>query len=160
MANSGYNTDLRVQGSNPQLKQLDKLEEDLLRKLKHRQEHLNKTGLVTELDLAKDSHIQTINSAIGKVQKAREDVLGQQVTNYLVGTGHIPQSKPDSVPTQVDAVSDHEAVQLSRIRSVPRLDLVRGQQFASLSGKEPSYNHYMKTNIQGLFSLLDSKSVA
>ena len=144
--------------SNLQVSQLEKLEKDLHGKLQQRKQSLSQTGIVNDIQLAEDVQVQTIQKALTQVREARAQV-DPRVTDYLARAGQFgaTQAKPHD-ELSVDSVNAKEVAQVKAIRSVSGMVLARGQQFASLNGKEPSYNHYMKENIQGLFALTALKA--
>ncbi len=139
--------------SNLQISQLEVLEGSLHGKLQQRKQSLAKTGIVSDIQLAADSEVQTIQQALTKVREARAQV-DPRVTNHLARAGQLSNPvKKDDVEVNVDSVNQLEAAAIKAIKSVAGAKLAKGEQFASLSGRKPSYNDYMKQNIQGLFEL-------
>ena len=148
--NSSINT---APVSSLQVSQLESLETELNGKLEQRRKTLSKTGIVADIHIADDTQVQTIQKALTKVREARSQV-DPRVTNYLAGVGQFGavQAKPHD-ELSIDSVNAKEVAQVKAIRSISGMTLARGQQFASLNGKEPSYNHYMEKNIRDLFAL-------
>tara|TARA_B100001989_G_C24372967_1_gene380345 strand:+ start:168 stop:626 length:459 start_codon:yes stop_codon:yes gene_type:complete len=142
------NHDQGINPSNPKLDQLDKLAHDLQ---------------VKKANTTEVGQIQMIDAALEKVNQAREEAtVSQKITNNQARLGQYNQVKPaiqtqSSEPSQA-VITDHEAQQIIKIKSVPSAVIQHGQKFASMSGKEPSNISYMKTNIQGLFDLVDLKN--
>ncbi len=137
--------------SNLQISQLEKLERDLHGKLQERRQSLSQTGTVT--DISEDTQVQTIQQALSQVQQARAQV-DPRVTNHLARAGQFGSvEQPTTQEVSGESVNAREAAQIKAIRAVSGMALSPGQQFASLSGREPSYNSYMRDNIQGLFAL-------
>lgn len=139
--------DQNVNPSNPKLDQLDKLAHDLQQK----------KSSTTEV-----GQIQMIDAALEKVNVARQEAeIGQKITNNQARLGQYNQVKPaiqtEETKQVQGVISDKEAEQIIKIKSVPSAVIKQGQKFASMSGKEPSNISYMKTNIQGLFDLIELK---
>lgn len=137
--------DQNVNPSSPKLDQLDKLAKSLQ----------DKRESTTET-----SQIQMIDAALEKVSVARQEAdVGQKIANNQARLGQYNQVKPaihTETTKQVQGViSDKEAQQIIKIKSIPSEVLQPGQKFASMSGKEPSNISYMKTNIAGLFELTE-----
>jgi hypothetical protein len=137
-----------IKSGNPKLDQLDKLAHDLQQK---------------KSSITEQGQIKMIDAALEKVNIARQEAeVGQKIINNQARLGQYNQVKP-AVEAQVvkqvsGVISDKEADQIIKIKSVPSAVIQPGQKFASMSGKEPSNISYMKTNIQGLFDLVELKS--
>ncbi len=137
--------------SNLQISQLEKLERDLHGKLEERKQSLSQTGTVS--DISEDTQVQTIQKALTQVLQARA-AIDPRVTNHLARAGQFGNvEQEETQQVSGDSVNAREAAQIKAIRAVSGMELSPGQQFASLNGKEPSYNSYMRENIQGLFAL-------
>ena len=144
------NSDSNVNPSNPKLDQLDKLRHDLEQK----------RSATTEV-----GQIQMIDAALDKVNQARKEAeVGQKITNNQARLGQYsnvePAQQAQAIKQVSGVISEKEAEQITKIKAIPSQTLQPGQKFASISGKEPSNVSYMKTNIAGLFDLIDSKEVA
>jgi hypothetical protein len=138
--------------SNLQIKQLEELEKGLQGKLKQRKDSLSQTGIVNDIEIAKDTQVQTINEALSRIKEAR--AADPRITNHLARAGQFGNVEHKAIKeVSVDSINAEEATQIKAFRSVPGMPLNPGQQFASLNGKEPSYNSYMRDNIEGLFAL-------
>jgi hypothetical protein len=140
--------DQNVNPSNPKIDQLDKLARDLQKK----------KSSITEV-----GQIQMIDAALEKVNIARQEAqIGQKITNNQAGLGRYntvnPAIQTETAKQVQGVISDKEAEQIFKIKSIPTAVIKQGQQFASMSGKEPSVNSHMKTNIAGLFQLVDDKN--
>ena len=139
--------------SNLQISQLEKLEKDLHGKLQKRKQSLSETGIINDIQLAEDTQVQTIEKALTQVREARAQV-DPRVTDYLARAGQFASVDQEEIQeVSVDSINAKEASQIKAFRSVCGMTLAPGQQFASLNGKEPSYNSYMRDNIEGLFAL-------
>jgi hypothetical protein len=129
---------------------LDKLEEGLSKKL----EQATAEGHVGD--------IQVIKKALGQVEAAKKDlVLSQKITNSQARLGQIRTAQSPSIETQSKPVSNQtlgekEATMIQAIRSVPNATIGQGQRFNRMYGPN-SNTEYMKTNINGLFALMDLK---
>ncbi len=151
MSEVDNNLKINTSASNLQISQLEKLEQDLHGKLQERKQSLSQTGIVA--DIAEDTQVQTIQKALSQVQEARAQI-DPRVTNHLARAGQFGNvEQPEAQEVTGESVNAREAAQIKAIRSVSGMELSPGQQFASLSGREPSYNSYMRDNIQGLFAL-------
>ena len=138
--------------SNLQISQLERLERDLHGKLQERRQSLSQTGLVN--DISEDTQVQTIQKALTQVQEARAQV-DPRVTNHLARAGQFGNvAQPETHEVSSDSINAREAAQIKAIRSVSGMELSPGQQFASLSGREPSLNEYTSKNKKGLFELI------
>ncbi len=153
MSQVDNNSNVKPSVSNLQISQLEKLEQDLHGKLQERKQSLSQTGIVNDIQLAEDTQVQTIKKALSQIQEARAQV-DPRVTNHLARAGQLGQVEPQAIKeVSTDSINAREAAQIKAIRAVSGMELSPGQQFASLAGREPSYNSYMKANIQGLFAL-------
>lgn len=132
--------------------QLEKLRTDLLQKRQNS----------VEQGLVEDIHV--IDQALGQVENAlRESSLDQRITNSQARLGQIrtavnPVTESDSAQEQNTVISQTEADQIRAIRGIRGVELQSGEVFASMYGREPSNLSYMRTNIQGLFDLVNLKA--
>lgn len=143
-----YDTNTSAVAS-PQVKQLQQLENNLTAKLADRQAAL--TGVIDDIKIDNDPEILTINQALDKVREARAQID----PNYGIDNSDEISSE---TPINVDNINAKEAAQIMAIRSVSGQALSYGQKFASLDGRQPSYNSYMQDNINGLFALTALKN--
>jgi hypothetical protein len=133
-----------IKSGNPKLDQLDKLAHDLQQK---------------KSSITEQGQIKMIDAALEKVNIARQEAeVGQKIINNQARLGQYNQVKPAVEAQVVKQVSGVISDQIIKIKSVPSAVIQPGQKFASMSGKEPSNISYMKTNIQGLFDLVELKS--
>lgn len=140
--------------SSPQIKQLEQLENDLSVKLADRQAVLTQTGLINDIKIDNDPEVKTINQALGKVREARAQID----PNYGIDSNSKSEEISQQANINVDNINAREAAQIKAIRSVAGQALNYGQKFASLDGRQPSYNSYMQDNINGLFALTALKA--
>ncbi len=128
--------------------QLEKLHEDLQAKYAS---SVNQ-GLVDDLP--------PIQEAIIQVQSALDEVrLKQKITNSQAKIGNYRGVEATDEAEASDdnlTISSAEAQQIQHFNSVASIALRPGERFTSVD----SHNHYMQTNISGLFSLMDSKQLA
>ncbi len=131
-------------GSN-KVAQLEKLENDLIAK----------KAATTE-----QGQIAMIDAALEKVAGARKEAeFGNKITNNQARLGKYSELKKaiktETLQEEDEVITEAEAVEIARIRGIPSSAIQPGQKFASMSGKEPSNISYMKTNIKGLFDLVE-----
>lgn len=129
--------------------QLEKLKTDLL----HKREASVEQGLVQD--------IQMIDKALSQVDTAIKEVaLNQKITNSQAKLGQIRPATEKVIEAEEEApkiISEKEAEHIKAIRSIQGQEILPGQQFASMDGREPSNVSYMKKNINGLFDLVALK---
>ena len=109
-----------------------------------------------ETDIAQ---IAMIEQAMEKIDETRsKEAISHNISKSNLGSYSVQEPVKAQAIQQVSGViTDNEAKQIEKIKSVQGVALAPGQKFASMSGKEPSNISYMKTNIAGLFDLVDSK---
>lgn len=141
------NETTNVNQSKSKIDELDRLHHTLI----------NKKASTTE-----EKHIKMLDDAIAKIEEARKEAdIDQKITNNQARLGYYTQvdgsQQAPAIKKVSGVITDQEADQITKIRSVPNAVIQVGQKFASMSGKEPSNISYMKTNIQGLFDLVNLK---
>lgn len=129
--------------------QLEKLKADLLTK----REASVGQGLVQDIHM--------IDKALGQVDKALKEVsLEQKITNSQAKLGQIRPATQKVDPEFSDrpkVISEKEAEHIRAIKSIQGKQIMPGEQFASMHGREPSNVSYMRDNINGLFDLVALK---
>jgi hypothetical protein len=101
------------------------------------------------------AEVAMIDEALLKVADAREDHIKNNPS--FQANAFRPAIESDTATT---LVSDLEQNQIAKIHAHQGLQILPGQKFASLNGKEPANYTFMKSNINSLFSLIDSKEEA
>jgi hypothetical protein len=100
--------------------------------------------------------IELINKAIKKLDEESVKLSQtQQVSNLQDKTAQARQAIQATTPI---IINEQAASNIKAIRSVPGIVLKSGQRFASIDGREPSNTSYMKTNIKGLWALVNTKN--
>lgn len=138
--------DSNINPSSPKLDQLDKLAKSLQ----------EKREATTET-----SQIQMIDAALEKVSVARQEAdVGQKIVNNQARLGQYNQVNKPAIQTETTkqvqgVISDKEAEQIVKIKSIESAVLRPGEKFASMNGREPSNIGYMKQNIAALFELTE-----
>jgi hypothetical protein len=101
------------------------------------------------------AEVAMIDEALLKVADAREEHIKNNPR--FQANAFRPAIESDTATT---LVSDLEQNQIAKIQAFKGLQILPGQKFASLNGKEPANYTFMKSNINSLFSLIDSKEEA
>ena len=130
--------------------QLEKLKADLL----HKRESSVESGHVQD--------IQMIDKALGQLETALKEVsLTDKISSSQARLGQIRPATESVTSEEVDApkiISAKEAEHIRAIKEIQGKEIFPGEQFASMSGREPSNASYMRSNINGLFDLVNLKA--
>ena len=113
--------------------------------LAHRLDEATKTGQVEQINLVKRA-ISQLDASQKPHPQTKE--LSQSQTQTAQARQAIQAVNP---------LTQQESNQIKAIRGIPSIAIHPGQKFASYSGREPSIANYMRTNIQGLFDLVETK---
>jgi hypothetical protein len=99
--------------------------------------------------------IELINKAIKKLdQESVKLSQTQKVSNLQDKTAQARQA----IQVVSAVISEKESLAIKAMRSIPTMSLPTGRVFASISGREPSNESYMKINIQGMWALMNTKN--
>ncbi len=124
-----------------------------------------KTELLTKRESSVEQghvqDIQMIDKALEQVDTALKDVsLNQKIASSQARLGQIRPATESVSAEEVDTpkvISEKEAAHIRAIKSIQGQEILPGEQFASMSGREPSNASYMRNNINGLFDLVALK---
>jgi len=125
-----------------------------------------KTELLTKREVSVEQghvqDIQLIDKALEQVETALKDVtLNQKIASSQARLGQIRPATESVTSVEIDApkvINEKEAAHIRAIKSIKGTEILPGEQFASMHGREPSNVSYMRDNINGLFDLVALKA--
>jgi hypothetical protein len=118
-----------------------------------------RSALVAKRDSSvKSGHIDDIKTIDKALAQLDANLKNQPQTKKVENSQNKTAQARQEIQVVSAVISEKESLAIKAMRSIPTMSLPTGRVFASISGREPSNTSYMKTNIQGLWALMNTKN--